>query len=423
MARVVTARSSLWWAIRPTVTGMAPPGPAPADLAWDPFEASVKVDPHPVWRRLRDEAPVYRNERYDFWALSRFDDVLAAHRDPRTYSSAHATVLEMMTEEPVGGMMIFLDPPDHTVLRRLVSRAFTARRVAELEAAVRQLCGDLLDAQRGRDRFDYVADFGAVVPATVIAMLLGVPPSDREQVRRSIDGIFHLEPGAGMVNDVSIESAVTLHAYIADQLRERRRAPRGDLLSDLVAAEVVEPDGTRRRLTDEESTNFGLLLVSAGTETVARLLGWAGAVLAAHPDQRAQLVADPGLVPNAVEELLRYEAPSPVQGRWTTAPVERHGTRIPEGSKVLLLTGSAGRDERAFADPDRFDVRRRFDQHLSFGYGIHFCIGAALARLEGKVAIEETLARFPAWDVVEEDSEFLFTSTVRGYSRLPVVVG
>lgn len=402
---------------------MTASAPAPADLTWDPFEASVKTDPHPVWRRLRDEAPVYRNERYDFWALSRYEDVMAAHRDPRTYSSAHSTVLELMTDQPVGGMMIFLDPPDHTMLRRLVSRAFTARRVAELEVGVRQLCGELLDAQRGKDRFDYVADFGAVVPATVIAMLIGVPPADRTEVRHTIDRIFHLEPGAGMVNDVSIEAAMTLHAYIADQLRERRSRPRDDMLSDLVGAEVAEPDGTHRRLTDEESTNFGLLLVSAGTETVARLLGWAGAVLAANPDQRADLAAERALVPNAVEELLRYEAPSPVQGRWTNAPVELHGTRIPEGSKVLLLTGSAGRDERAFTDPDRFDIRRRFDQHLSFGYGIHFCIGAALARLEGKVAIEETLARFPEWDVDHEHSEFLFTSTVRGYSRLPIVVG
>lgn len=401
---------------------MSPSAPAPADLSWDPFEAAIKTDPHPVWRRLRDEAPVYRNERYDFWALSRFDDVMAAHRDPRTYSSAHSTVLELMTEQSVGGMMIFLDPPDHTMLRRLVSRAFTARRVAELQDGIRQLCGGLLDAQRDRDRFDYVADFGAVVPATVIAMLIGVPPADREEVRHTIDRVFHLEPGAGMVNDVSIEAAMALHAYIAGQLRERRSRPRDDMLSDLVSAEVAEPDGTRRRLTDEESTNFGLLLVSAGTETVARLLGWAGAVLAAHPDQRAALVAERELVPNAVEELLRYEAPSPVQGRWTTAPVEIHGTAIPEGSKVLLLTGSAGRDERAFPDPDRFDVRRAFDQHLSFGYGIHFCIGAALARLEGKVAIEETLARFPEWEVDHEHSEFLFTSTVRGYSRLPVVV-
>jgi cytochrome P450 len=267
-----------------------------------------------------------------------------------------------------------------------------------------------------------VADFGAVVPATVIAMLLGVPPADRPAVRELIDTLFHLDPKTGMVNDVSANAMFSLHRYLGEQLEERRRAPRDDLLSDLVTAEVTEPDGTTRRLTPEEAATFAGLLVSAGTETVGRLLGWAGAVLADHPDERAALVADRALVANAVEELLRFEAPSPVQGRWTHDAVELHGVRIPAGSKVLLLTGAAGRDERTFDDPDRFDVRRHFDQHLSFGYGVHFCLGAALARLEGRVAIEETLARFPAWDVDAEHSEFQFTSTVRGFSRLPVVV-
>jgi cytochrome P450 len=193
------------------------------------------------------------------------------------------------------------------------------------------------------------------------------------------------------------------------------------MLSDLVTAEVVEPDGTRRRLTSLESAFFGVLLISAGTETVARLLGWAGSVLADHPEQRAELATDASLIPGAVEELLRFEAPSPVQGRWTTAPVELHATVVPAGSKVLLLTGAAGRDERAFGDADRFDVHRTFDQHVSFGSGIHFCLGAALARLEGRIAIEETLARFPEWAVERPRSELLFTSTVRGYSRLPIL--
>lgn len=402
---------------------MASAGSGVAEVRWDPFDVSVKTDPHPVWRRLRDEAPVYRNEEHDFWALSRFADVMAAHLDPRRFSSAHGTVLEIMSDQPVGGLMIFLDPPGHTMLRRLVSRAFTPRRVAELEAHVRQLCGELLDAHRGAASFDYVSDFGAIVPATVIAMLLGVPPGDRPQVREVIDTMFHLEPEVGMVNDVAAGAVLTLHQYLAGQLEERRKRPADDLLSALVTAEVTEPDGAVRRLTLEESTGFGLLLVSAGTETVARLIGWAGAVLADHPDQRAALAAEPALVPNAVEELLRFEAPSPVQGRWTTEPVELHGVRIPEESKVLLLTGSAGRDGRAFSDADRFDVRRKFDQHVSFGYGIHLCLGAALARLEGRVAIEETLARFPEWEVDRDGSEFLFTSTVRGFRRLPIRVG
>jgi cytochrome P450 len=395
---------------------------AGADLRWDPLDASFKTDPHPIWRRLRDEAPLYRNEQYDFWALSRFQDVMTAHMDQRTFSSAHGTVLEQMTEQPAGSMMIFMDQPEHTVLRRLVSRAFTPRRVAELEESVRHLCSGLLDAQRGRDGFDYVADFGAIVPANVIAMLLGVPEADRSGVRETINTIFHIEPGVGMVNDVSVGAMIELHTYITDQVAERQRKPRDDMFSDLATADVVEPDGSHRRLTIEESATFGILLVAAGTETVARLLGWAGSVLADHPDQRAELAADGALIPAAVEELLRYEAPSPVQGRWTTAPTEFYGTVIPADSKVLLLTGSAGRDDRAFPEADRFDIHRKVDQHLSFGYGIHFCIGAALARLEGRIAIEETLARFPDWEVQREKSAFLFTSTVRGYSNLPITV-
>jgi cytochrome P450 len=401
------------------VTSTAP------DVVWNPLDPSFKADPHPIWRRLRDEAPLYRDEQYDFWALSRFADVMAASMDPRTFSSAHGTVLEMMSERPLEGihMMIFMDQPEHTMLRRLVSRAFTPRRVAALESQVRELCAELLNAQRDCEEFDYVADFGAQLPANVIAMLLGVPESDRPHVRETIDAIFHLEPGMGMVNDVSLQAMATLHSYLSGQIAERREHPRDDMLSDLVAAEVDEPDGTHRRLTTQEATDFGILLVSAGTETVARLLGWAGAVLAEYPDQRAELASDPSLVPNAVEELLRFESPSPVQGRWTTESVELHGVTVPAGSKVLLLTGSAGRDERVFPDADRFDIRRSFDQHLSLGYGIHFCLGAALARLEGKVALEETLARFPEWDVDRDRSVFLFTSTVRGYSNLPISVG
>ncbi len=387
---------------------------------WDPFDAAYKTDPYPIWGRLRAEAPLYRNDEYDFWALSRYADVMAAHLDPRTFSSAHGTVLESMTEEPAAPMMIFMDQPDHTHLRRLVSRAFTPRRVADLEPQIRQLCGSLLDVRRGGG-FDYVQDFGAIVPATVIAMLLGVPEADRPELRRTIDTMFHVELGVGMVNDVSVSAGLALLTYIGEQLDERQRSPRDDMFSDLVTAEVVEPDGSRRRLTAEESAFFGMLLISAGTETVARLLGWAGSVLAEHPDQRAELAADPSLIPGAVEELLRFEAPSPVQGRWITAPVELHETVLPVGSRVLLLTGSAGRDDRAFDDANRFDIHRKFDQHMSFGSGIHFCLGAALARLEARIALEETLARFPEWDVDRPRSELLFTSTVRGYKRLPIV--
>jgi cytochrome P450 len=391
----------------------------PDDLRWDPFDESLKDDPHPVWRRLRDEAQVYYNEQYDFWALSRFDDIDRAHRDPQRYSSAHSTVLESMTEEAqTEGMMIFLDPPEHTALRRLVSKAFTPRRVAELEDEIRILCADLLDAQQGQNSFDYVQDFGARLPATVIAMLLGVPPSDREDVRHHIDGLFHLEPGVGMANDVSFRSAGWLFDYLGQLIKERGESPQDDMLTDLVQAEIPDTDGATRRLTPQECTEFGILLISAGTETVARLLGWAGLILPDHPEQLEALVQDPSLIPNAIEELLRYESPSPVQGRWLTEEIELHERLIPANSKVLLLTGSAGRDERVYPESDQFDIRRDFRQHVAFGYGIHFCLGAALARMEGKIALEETFKRYNSWTVDKERSVPLHTSTVRGYQKL-----
>jgi cytochrome P450 len=396
----------------------------PEGLRWDPIDESLKADPHAVWRRLRDEAPAYYNDQYDFWALSRFEDVERAHREPKLYSSAHFTVLEQMTEEAQSeGLMIFLDPPEHTALRRLVSKAFTPRRVAELEGEIRDTCTRLLDAQSGRDRFDYVQDFGARLPATVIAALLGVPPSDREEVRHHIDQLFHLEPEVGMANEVSARAGGWLYTYIGQQLEERQRHGRDDMFTDLVRAEMTDSDGVTRRLTIAEGTGFGVLLIGAGTETVARLLGWAGLLLAQHPEQRADLAQDPSLIPNAVEELLRYESPSPVQGRWLTEEVELHGRVIPADSKVLLLTGSAGRDERAYPDADRFDVRRQFKLHVAFGYGIHFCLGAALARMEGKIALEETLKRYKSWTVDTEHAVLLHTSTVRGYDQLPIFVG
>ncbi|HLM95961.1 MAG TPA: cytochrome P450 [Acidimicrobiales bacterium] len=392
-------------------------------LAWDPLDEKYKVDPHPIWRRLRDEAPLYYNEHLDFYAVSRFADVDAFSRDPQTFCSSHGTVMEMIGPEPTSmEIMIFMDPPDHTRYRRLVSKAFTPRRMALLEQDIRQLCVSLLDAQTGKSSFDYVQDFGARVPAYVIAALLGVPPEDRDMVRGWIDESFHLDPELGMYNDVSAEAMGKLMEYVTAQVADRQSSPRDDMFTDLLNGEIVDEDGQLRRLTMEQAANFALLIGSAGTETVARLLGWAALTLDDNPDQRAELATDASLIPNAVEELLRYEAPSPVQSRWCTADVEVHGQTIPANSKVVMITGSAGRDERAFPDADRFDIHRNIDHHLSFGYGIHFCLGAALARMEGRVALEETFKRFPEWSVDREGAVPLYTSTVRGYSRLPISV-
>ena len=381
------------------------------DLYWDPFDTAVDAAPYVTWRRMRDEAPLYRNDRHDFWALSRYEDVEAAHRDPATFVSGHGTVLEMMTAQPTpSGMMIFQDPPEHTRLRALVSRAFTPRRMSSLEGHIRELCAELLAPWADGADFDFVADFGATLPSMVICELLGVPSEDRPWVKDQIDVTFHIEPDVGMVNEVSFAARIELDGYLTQLLEARTADPGDDLLSGLTQAD----------LTLRECVDFANLLVSAGTETVARLLGWSAVVLDRHPDQRAALATEPDLIPNAVEELLRFEAPSPVQGRWTSRPVELHGTEVAAGSKVLLLTGSAGRDERKYPDADRFDVRRQFDHHVSFGFGIHFCIGAALARLEGRVALEEALGRHPEWEVDHDRAVRLHTSTVRGWSKVPV---
>jgi cytochrome P450 len=392
------------------------------EVYWDPFDPALRDDPYPLWRRLRDEAPLWWNARHGFWVLSRFADIEAAHKDAKTFSSSHGTTIEIMTDEPMEtGMMIALDAPSHTSLRTLVSRAFTSRRVASLEDRIRSICSELLDAQAGRNSFDFVQDFGAIVPPTVISSLLGIPAEDQDKLRHIVDSIFHIEDGVGMFNEVSMKGRVDLNDYLGPLFDERRANPRDDMLTALVQAEIIE-DGQPRRLTKGELVDFGTILFVAGTETVARLLGWVGLVLDQHPDQRAELAEDFSLIPNTIEELLRYEPPSPVQARWTTSDVEFYGTVIPPNSKVVLLTGSAGRDERKYEDPDRFDIHRRMDHHVSFGYGIHFCLGAALARMEGRIALEETLKRYPSWTVDREHAVPLYTSTVRGYLNLPIGV-
>jgi cytochrome P450 len=392
-------------------------------LNWDPYDLDLDDDPYVAWSQLREYAPVYRNDRYDFWALSRFHDVEAAHKNSLTYSSARGTVLENMGDDMSAlGMMIFLDPPAHTSLRSLVSRALTPRRVAALEDRVRALCAELMDPLVGSGRFDYVQQFAAQLPSRVISSLVGVPPDDQEEQRRLVDAMFHIEPGVGTMNEAAGAAALALITYLGELVEKRTADPRDDMVSDLIRAEITDEQGHVRRLTPDECTRFALLLYSAGTETVAKLLGNAAVVLAQHPGERAELVAHPERIPNAIEELLRFEAPSPVQGRWTTRDVSLHGVDIPKDSKVLLLTGSAGRDERAFPDPDRFDVRRNMQHHLSFGYGVHFCLGAALARLEGRVALEETLKRFPTWDLDPGGVTRVHTSTVRGYREVAILV-
>jgi cytochrome P450 len=393
---------------------------------YDPYDATIDANPYPVWKRLRDDAPLYFNDEYGFYALSRFTDVHAASLDWQSYSSARGTVLEMIDTAPSRpsgaddsyGMMIFMDPPRHDELRRLVSRAFTPRRVAALEQRTRALCAQFLEPQRDGAGFDFVEDFAAKIPTMIIGAMLGVPEADQDQLRIWVDLMMRLEPDG--ISPEKIDAMGNFTAYMENMVVERRNAPRDDMISDLLAAEITREDGSVRRLDHREVMAFFTLLEIAGSETTARLLGWASVLLARHPEQRTRLVANHELVPNAVEELLRYEPPSPIQARLVNRPVALYGQTIPTFSKLALLTGSAGRDEREYSEPDRFDVERNFDRHVTFGYGVHFCLGANLARLEARVVLEETLARFSEWDVDESEVELVRTSTVRGPVRVPI---
>lgn len=394
------------------------------DLRWDPFDRLLHAEPYAVWKRMRDEAPVYYNPEYDFYALSRFDDVMAASLDTEAFSSEHGITLDMITDDPWGApkAMIMMDPPDHTAMRKMVNRTFFRSRIAKLEDYVRTLCSGYLDRHVGSDGFDYVRDFSAKLPVMVISSLLGFPESDHDNLREWSDAQVHRDDGNPERTEAGDLASAQLFDYYRQQIELRRRNRTADIVSDLMDSDLVMPDVDPRRLDDGELLVFIAMVNVAGNETVARLLGWAALTLARNPDQRAKLVADPGLIGGAVEELLRYDAPSPVQGRFTLQDRTFHDTVIPAGSKVALLTGSAGRDERQYDRPDTFDVTRTGIKHISFGHGSHFCLGAALARLEARVALEETLKRFPTWEVDEDNVAFVHTNSVRGPASVPVVL-
>ncbi len=396
-----------------------------SDPYYDPFDFEIDADPYPVWKRLRDEAPLYRNERYDFYALSRFDDVAQAFKDWRTYSSAKGTVLEIIRSgmDVPPGFMIFEDPPVHDYHRGLVSRVFTPKKMNALESKLREFCARSLDPHVGAGGFDFIADLGAQVPMRAIGMLLGIPEQDQTTLRDLVDDTIRLDDGTMPEFSYQTSGDVSSIDFLREYINWRTDNPADDLMTELLYAEFTDETGTLRRLTRREIMNFISLLNGAGNETTTRLIGWTGKLLAEHPDQRSALVEDRSLIPQAIEEILRYETPSPVQARWVTADVEHHGHTVPAGSVMLLLNGAANRDDREFAHGDTFDIGRNIDFHLAFGYGIHFCLGAALARIEGRIALEEVLERWPAWDVDWDNAVQARTSTVRGWESLPVVTG
>ncbi|MEX2256812.1 MAG: cytochrome P450 [Acidimicrobiia bacterium] len=392
-----------------------------SDVTYDPYDVEINADPYPVFRRLREEAPLYRNDAHDFYALSRFDDVEQGLKDAKTYISGRGAILELIRAdmEMPSGVIIFEDPPIHTAHRGLLSRVFTPKKMNALEPQIRDFCARSLDPLVGAGGFDLVRDLGAQMPMRVIGMLLGIPEQDQETIRDKSDAALRTEPGKPML--VSQDALATGEAF-AEYIDWRARHPSDDLMTQLLQAEFEDETGTTRRLTREEVLTYVNVVAGAGNETTTRLIGWAGTVLADHPDQRRELVEDRSLIPNAIEELLRYEPPAPHVARYVARDVEHHGQAVPEGSVMMFLVGAANRDDRRFPDGDRFDIRRDVGQHLTFGYGIHFCLGAALARLEGRIALDEVLTRFPEWEVDRDNARLSPTSTVRGWETLPVVV-
>jgi len=389
-----------------------------SDVYYDPYNVNIDADPYPVYRRLREEAPLYYNEQHDFYALSRFDDVDRVLSDPKTYVSGRGDVLEVIKSgmDIPPGTVIFEDPPVHTTHRRLLSGVFTPRKVTALEPKIREFCARCLDPLVGAGRFDFVADIGAQVPMRTISMLLGIPEPDQERFRDRVDSDLRTEAGQPM------QTSINSGEMFADYIDWRAEHPSDDIMTDLLQAEFDDENGVHRRLTRDEILVYLAVVSGAGNETTSRLIGWAGKVLADHPDQRRELAADPALIPAAIEELLRYEPPGTHIARYVTRDVEWHGQRVPEGSAILLLVASANRDDRRYPDGDRFDIHREFSLSLTFGRGIHYCLGAALARLEGRIALEEILKRFPEWNVDADAARLSPTSTVRGWESLPVLI-
>ncbi len=389
-------------------------------IYYDQYDRLIDDDPYPIFKRLRDEAPLWQNEKYDFWVLSRFQDVMKASRDTDTFSSNYGTVLELMDDDPANhASIINEDPPYHDQLRAVVAPFFTPANIASLEDEIRDIVVGYLEPLEGRDEFDFVQDFARWVPMDVISALLGIPQEDRKMVNTWGNQINHRDEGQIEPGPVQIEAFRRSDEYFEKMLMQRRDHPRDDLASAIATGSCVDEHGERPLTADEASAMINIIAI-AGNETAARLLASAAWLLGKHPDQRQKLRDDARLIPRAVEELLRIDPPSPIQFRRVLADVEMHGTLIPKGSNIGLLTASANRDDRQYEDPDRFDIERKPKRHVGFGYGIHSCLGAWVARLEVRVALEEVLTRFPDWEVDEANIRRVRTSTVRGFSHVPV---
>lgn len=393
-------------------------------IEFDPFSTEFFNGAYDTYRRLRDEAPIYYNAKWDFWALTRYDDIAPATKDHETFSSAKGATLDMVKAHddaiPVPKVIISMDPPEHQKMRRLVSNAFTPRSIAALEDMVCEKIYERIEALDPAS-FDVVADFSALFPNEVITTMLGVPKQDRDQIRVWLDLLLERHPGEIATTKRGFQASVNTGLYYYDLVQQRRAHPENDMISRLIETEI-ERDGVVEKLTDVDITGFATMLGGAGAETVTKLVGNAIVAFADFPDQWRKLREDRSKIPAAVEELLRYEAPSQYQVRTATRDVTYYGTTIPAGGAVLLVTGSATRDERMFDDPDRLDIDRdrKMGFNLAFGYGIHSCLGAALARMESRIALDALLDLLPEYEVDRDGLQRVAMANVCGWSNVPV---
>ncbi|MEX2254984.1 MAG: cytochrome P450 [Acidimicrobiia bacterium] len=392
-------------------------------MEFDPLSSDFFDDPYDTYRWLRDEAPVYRNDAYGFWALSRFADVVNAHRDWKTFSSEHGLTIDQLTDpnqSMKGTSIIMMDPPEHDRMRKLVSRVFTPRAMAALEPMVRDVITSHLAPFDGAESFDAVADFAAPFPVEVISIMLGVPKDDRQQIRHWTDLMLHREAGDPKPGHASIEASLLQIGYFLELIAEKRAHPTDDMLTRLTEVEVEDDDGSTHHLDDGEIAGFATLLAAAGSETVTKLIGSGVVLFARNPGEWRKVLDDPARGADAVEEVLRYWAPSQYQGRFTHQDATFHGVTIPAGEPVFLVTGAANRDEREYADPDRFDIDRELGLRVGLGHGIHSCLGAALARLESRIAFDELRVRWPSYEVDDTGLRRVQMSNVAGFSNVPV---
>ena len=391
-------------------------------MLYDPYSRHMQEDPYPTYRHFRDEEPCTYNPEIDFYALFRFEDVWNGTLDWKTYSSRLGHDLSNKTEPGDSMSIIGMDPPRHVKLRNLISRGFTPRRVAALEGEVRRIVCRYMDSLRDEREFDIQARVGNKFPMDVISALMGLPEDIRDTYRLWMDKMLERDPETGQPPPEAAEGVQKARDYLTALLAERRAQPREDLLSVLAASEYEDIDGKTKHLDAEELLNFAYLLGGAGAETTQKLIGNLMVYLARHPDQRQRVWDDPSLISPAIEEVLRFDAPSQFQGRVAQRDIEIHGLTIPEGARVALVTGAACRDEREFDDPERFDIDRRPVRQLYFGYGQHVCIGKALARLEAQIMLEEVRDRFPSYEVVEAGLTRTFQAHVRGFKTVPIRV-